>query len=257
MDKEGARNSKINWGERFQQPMEKEITIKIKPKQFLKGFIVVVLLVAVFCMGRFSAESASCGLTDVSDFFGSFGSHGTAAAVAEKTEINTATVANSSGAGEAEGDTVAEETEVTGTTGAETAAVNSSSDETIVTSYANVALAVDEMYKSWKGTWGRMTGFSYSIKNNEAGTILPDHFVMKVKGYDDIEKTFDVPYTSQKVKAGQVLEDEAAISGGFAYSPITIKDLTAVQVSLYLYDSAGKVIAYTVQPFDLGGEKEE
>ncbi len=39
MGKEESRNSKINWGEKVQKvnkPMDKEITIKIKPKQLIK-----------------------------------------------------------------------------------------------------------------------------------------------------------------------------------------------------------------------------
>ncbi len=225
-------------------PLDGEITIKLSPRRLLRGSLLIFMLVAVFYVGRFSVGAAACQLPSFSlpDFSGLFsddaGPSGLVTAEVNKTnktevkpeELQPAPVNDS---------TEQEE-----------------SPETFVTApYSKVALAVDDVYLDWKGTWGKIKGVSYTIKNNEAGTVKPHHFVMVVEGYDDIEKKFDVPYTSQKVKAGETLKDEAAVSGGFAYSPKQIPDgdLTKVRISLFLQDASNNLLAVVHRDVDLSG----
>ena len=256
MEKDGARNSKINWGDKIHQPLNDEITIKIKPKQLIKSVLVIVLFVAIFYMGRVSTESASCGLDDVSGFFKSFGDgdSATAAVVQDSEEVvdAEAELAAELVEGVVE-DVPAEEVAAEENLTEET----SEEDEVVITSYGNVALAVEEWYKEWyeEASWGRLNGLSFTIKNNEAGTIKPEFFRMTMEGDDDRETEFEVPYTSQSIKAGQSFSDEAAISGGFAYNPRTAGDLSNVKISLFLYDGSGKMIAYTVQDYNLAEEE--
>lgn len=225
----------------------------------VKGFLVLVLLLGLFFAGRFSAGEDSI-LPDFSKYFsqdaGPSGlvtgdteaSPGVEAVVSEEQDNveesapveesleNASEVADSEVAG------VAEE-------------VPKAPEKIISEGYSKVTLSLDGVYKDWKGTWGKIKGVKYTITNNEAGTIKPHHFAMIVEGYEDGEKHFDVSYTSQKVKAGQALVDEAAVSGGFAYSAVSIPDgdLTKVRVSLFLLDEDSETIAAVHQDVDLSG----
>ena len=223
-------------------PLDGEITIKLSPRRLLRGSLLILMLVVVFYAGRFSVGAAdyqlpSFSLPDVSGLFSDdAGPSGLVTAEVNKTN----------------------ETEVKLE---ELPPVNDSAEqeegpETFASApYSKVALAVDDLYLDWKGTWGKIKGVSYTIKNNEAGTVKPHHFVMVVEGYDDIEKKFDVSYTSQKVKAGETLKDESAVSGGFAYSAKQIPDgdLTKVRISLFLQDASNNLLAVVHKDVDLSG----
>ena len=121
--------------------------------------------------------------------------------------------------------------------------------------YSKVTISLDGVYKDWKGTWGKIKGVKYTVTNNEEGTIKPHHFAMIVEGYEDGEKHFDVGIASQRMKSGQTLSDEAAVSGGFAYSPVAIPDgdLSKVRISLFLQDADSETIASVHQEVDLRG----
>ena len=77
---------------------------------------------------------------------------------------------------------------------------------------------------------------------------------MSLEGYTEYgDKTFDASYSSQRVKAGQTLSDESAVSGGYAYSATQIPDgdLKRVHVNLVLVDVDGVTIASADQDLDL------
>lgn len=235
----------------------KEITITLKPWKLVRGILVLVVLLGVFFAGRLSAGEGSV-LPDFSTYFSSdTGPSGLATGDAKEAEEQ-----------EADKEEIQEEAPVKENvtevqlTGSEEVApevVEEVKDEgpenVIYEDYSKVTLSLDGVYKDWKGTWGKIKGVKYTITNNEAGTIKPHHFSMIVEGYEDGEKLFDVSYTSQKVKAGQTISDEAAVTGGFSYSPVTIPDgdLTKVRISLFLLDVGSETIASAHKEVDLSG----
>lgn len=240
--------------------LDSEFTIKLKPRMVIKTLVLVAIFFSVFYLGRFSATSASCGLSDVSSFFsGVFTSSdtpspsGTVVADTPTTETKLITTPASSTP------EITAPTEPAADSGATAAAVvETEPAEEIITTYKKVALAIEGVNKIWKepGVWGRMTGIEYTIKNSELGTIKPAYFIMTVKGYEDMEKRFAVPYTSETVKAGQTLQDAAAIGGspsGFAFNKAQV-NLQRVEIKLMMFDAADKVMALAVREVDLSGD---
>ena len=241
----------------------KEITITLKPWKMVKGFLVLVLLLGIFLLGRWSTGADSLSLPDFSTMF----SHesGPSGLVTGDTEVkdsapeSTATETQAAAATE-DSAASASETETADET---VAAVNSTAsdgsendvpEKIIAGSYSRVTLSIDGVYKDWKGNWGKIKGIKYTITNEEAGTIKPHHFIMSLEGYTEYgDKTFDASYSSQRVKAGQTLSDESAVSGGYAYSATQIPDgdLKRVHVNLVLVDVDGVTIASADQDLDL------
>ena len=246
-----------------EQPRQKgEIVIKLNSRKMMRGLLTLVVLLAVFYAGRFTAGNSSLELPDFSSYFShDAGPSGLVTGDAEEVKQPEAEVKP---AEPAEEQNETEEPVGTEAVSETNAAVNISQEdngpETFVTeSYSKVALSLDEVYKDWKGSWGKIMGVKYTIKNNEAGTIRPHHFTMLVEGYDTgenkIEKEFEVGIESQRVKAGQTAQDEAAV-GGFSYSPKSIPDgdLKKVRITLILYDDESKLMASYGRDVDLSGE---
>ncbi len=244
------------------KPQSKEFTITIKPWKFVKTLLVLVVLLGVFFAGRLSAGESSV-LPDFSTFFSSdAGPSGLVTSDAKETEEPEASKV-------AAEEVPVEETKEEEVPAAETelaAAENETSalpaEETddkperlVDEGYEQVTLSLDGVYKEWKGTWGKIKGVKYTITNNEKGTVKPHHFSMIVEGYEDGEKQFDVGIASQRIGSEKTVSDEAAVSGGFAYSPITIPDgdLKKVRISLFLLDVNGETMASVHQEVDLSG----
>ena len=248
--------------------LEEEVTInfKIKPVQLIKWALIVLLLICFFLLGRLSvgcdaetttstvevAEETKVAVEDssiassVSGFFTGLFSDSTD----EGTPTGGSTVENNTTTEEIE-DSV--EDSVEEPVVAEEAAVAEESDEDVVTSYANVALAITDVNINWKGTWGKIEKIKYTIKNNEAGTVKPDHFVVMVEGYDDFEKTASLAPSSKTVKSKTAVSSTATISGGFSYSESTVGDLSDVDVTITLYDADNQLMASYKKGFDLKG----
>lgn len=243
---------------------DKEITITLKPWKLVRGLLVLAVLLGVFFAGRFSAGEGSV-LPDFSTYFSSdSGPSGLATGdtkEAEKQEASKEAVAKEVPAEES----VTEETQPAES---ELAEAEKAAEEALPVEetedkpekfvdeeYSQVTLSLDGVYKDWKGTWGKIKGVKYTIANNEVGTVRPHHFSMIVEGYEDGEKQFDVGIASQRIKSEQTVSDEAAVSGGFAYSPVTIpdSDLTKVRISLFLLDVNGETMASVHQDVDLSG----
>ncbi|MBI4147060.1 hypothetical protein HY494_00215 [Candidatus Woesearchaeota archaeon] len=236
----------------------REITITIKPWKLVKGFFVLVLLLGLFFAGRFSAGEDSF-LPDFSKYFsqdaGPSGLVTGDANEAEKTEASSAEVEAAASEEQNKTEESSSPAESSENVSEAVEDVPKAPEKIISEGYSKVTLSLDGVYKDWKGTWGKIKGVKYTITNNEAGTIKPHHFAMVVEGYEDGEKHFDVSYTSQRIKSGQVLVDEAAVSGGFAYSAVSIpdSDLTKVRISLILLDEDSETIAAVNQEVDLSG----
>ncbi len=242
--------------------LDKEVTIRIRPRTVLKGVISIVVLMLVFFLGRWSVDPSSLGSAtvesatvaeveevampeaaeveeeDSSSFSltgflsGLFGSSG------EKEEVTAAAVV----------ETV--ETNMTNTTIEETSAENATTEtvaaepeEPIITTYTKVAVAINDVDFDWKATWGKITKVDYTIKNTETGTIKADHLGMLVEGYDDFEKKIPLPLSSKTVKAGESASSKVQVPQGFSYSEITAGDLTAVVITFTLYDIDNKIMA--------------
>lgn len=231
--------------------LDREVTISLSPRKFLRGFLLIALLLAVFSVGRFSVGATACQLPDFSNLMNVFSSddaNPSGLAVAETEEANETTELPAV-------EELAPETEelVAETPSNETAASAASADEIVVVSYSKVAISLDEVYKDWKGTWGRTTGIKYTIKNNEVGTIKPHHFMMLIEGYDDIDYVFEVGIDSQRVKAGETKSDEAAVRASYNAVTIPDGDLKKVKFSLFLYDAEDKLIATHHRDINLEG----
>src|SRR3989338_7369841 len=242
----------------------KEFTITLRPWKFVKGFLILVLLLGVFFAGRLSAGEGSVlpGLPDFSTYFSS-DSGPSGLATGDTKEAEEPEASTEAAAEEVPAEPVVEEntTEETQLADDETTALPAEETEDkpekfVDEEYSQVSLSLDGVYKNWEGTWGKIKGVKYTITNNEKGTIKPHHFSMIVEGYEDGEKHFDVGIASQRVKSEQTLSDEAAVSGGFAYSAVTIPDgdLKKVRISLFLHDVNSETIASVHQEVDLSGE---
>jgi hypothetical protein len=230
-----------------------EIVIKLNGWKIAKGFMMLVVLLAVFFAGRFTAGDTSLGLPDFSKYFSS--DAGPSGLVTGDAAENKSETENAELAPEVQEDS---STEVASNASAEEAEqlqpeVDDTPEKFTTEKYSQVTLSIDGVYKEWKGTWGKIKGFKYTIDNKELGTIKPHHFTMVVEGYEDGEKQFDVGIVSQRVKSGQAVSDEAAVSGGFAYSPVSIPDgdLKKVRISLVLKDEFGQSITGVTQEMDL------
>lgn len=272
-------------------PLDKTVTLKLDicPKKALKWLTVVLLLVGVFYLGRFTANPSANMAADIpattddsvdvpaaadsseeksvkddskeeSSFFSSILNSITGLFSASDTDTDDAeeknrNETNASAAPAAENVTLAAEdnTALENATNDTVKNETEEVEEIVITDYKYVKLTLDNVFKKWMGTWGKITGIEYTIINNEGGTIKPHHFVMIVEGYPDVTKEFIVPYTTEKIKSKVTLKDSAAVSGGFAYNELTAGDLSSVDIQLYLYDASGKVIASTLKAANLQG----
>ena len=239
--------------EKPKAPEGKEIVIRLRPWKMLKGLLVLVVLLSVFFAGRLTASDDVSLLPDFSTYFSQdAGPSGLATGDTKGAEEAEDPKATTEEAPTEEATMEQNETQLAGS-GNKTAEVVEGPETVVDEGYSQVTLSLDGVYKDWKGTWGKIKGVKYTITNNEKGTIKPHHFSMIVEGYEDGEKHFDVGIASQRVKSEQTLSDEAAVSGGFAYSPVTIpdSDLKHVRISLFLLDVNGETIAAVHQEEDL------
>jgi len=227
--------------------MDEEIQIKINPRMLLKGFLFITLLVAVFFLGRVSTEISPSSLGN--------GISGMATSdleeITEEVELEAVEEPEVVAEEEAEESEVAEEEEEeTEEPAAEEEEEEEEIDEPIVTTYGKVALAINDVTRSWKGTWGKITQVEFTIKNNEAGTVVPNKLIMFVEGYDDYEK--EITFTTE-VRSGQSEKQVVNVPKGFAYNEQSTGDLEDVEILLVLADDDDKEMARFRKSFDLSG----
>lgn len=255
---------------------ELNINIKINPKKIFKFFTFVILLVFVFSLGRFTADlggaaTAGTGNTlsassfSLTGWFAGIGgddeeeTETTAAAeeVAEETVAAEEAAAAEEPVAEVEtaGAETAEETEEAAAEEEAEEEEEVEEDEIIITSYSQVAVSLTGVQKQWKGTWGKITHISYTIKNSEEGTIKPSYFMMNVEGYNEEaeKKKITLPASSQDVKAGQIASGTVAVPGGFNYNQKSVGPLENVRVTVILYDGTNKPMASYTKEYNLQG----
>ena len=268
------RSAKSGTKQSTKQPAKKfvlddSVTIRftISPRKLLKWGLVILVLLCVFFLGRYSA-SISCestvnapsvevtdtitnegSLSKVGGFFKSlFGGSSTTGGITAENNTTTAVATE-----EVDSAAVEETTEETAEETPEAIAEVAEEGEPIITSYNKVALSLGEVSVDWKETWGKIKSFQYTIKNNEAGTIEPDHFVMMVEGYDDLEKIVPLPKSSKSLKAGVTASSYSTVPNGFSYSELSAGDLSSVDVTIIMYDASGKEMAQIKKSVDLSG----
>jgi len=219
---------------------DKEVAIKVKPWSLVKGFFVIAIIVAIFFLGRFSIDPPEFGVLG-------FAVHDT---TTELTEETTPEVKDT--------EPVAEETPIEEETipveappEEEIVDEEPEKEEVIITKYSKVALSINSAATDWKGTWGKITGLHYTIKNNEDGTIKPEYVIMTVEGYGDAEKKASLPKTSFTIKKGEKHTGLITIPNGFAYNEKTAGNLESVEVKIYLYDENDHVVTMHKGEFNL------
>jgi len=233
--------------DRFSKPdgaLDKEIHIRLSARSVLRSFILILLLVSVFYLGRWSVNpsDSKSNESNVSGF--SIGSWFSADTAEEDIPAPKAAPASAAPVVVNSAAAVAEDREETSLPApAEETNSSSESDEVIITKYSKVALAVSEVTTQWKGTYGKITAVQYTINNKEEGTIKPDHFVMIVEGYDDFEKKLPLPLSSKTIKAGESKSANLLVPQGFAYSESSAGDLKSVKIIFKLIDGNDKEMA--------------
>ena len=210
--------------------LDREVNLKINPAKVGKVGLVVVVLLAVFFLGRLSANSFELTGLATGDTIEEVEE------VVEEPEVEKEVV-------DTEPEEVSEEEpeEVV------------EDEEEIVDTYKNVKVQVNNVEVEWKETWGKITKLRYSITNNEDGTILPSHFLVMVEGYKDAEKEAYLDDELTKIKSGQVQSGVVTLDKPFNYNEVTAGNLDSVQVRIILFDVDSKPIASFQNEFNLKG----
>lgn len=224
--------------------LDGEITIKINARKLLKGSLMILVLFLVFYLGRISAGTTSLTGMSFSD---------DVEEKAEKVEVEEPEPEVVEEVAEEEVELAATEDEEE--TGAEETTDEEEADEDVdyITTYNKVSLGINEVKTDWKGTWGKITGINYAIKNLESGPIKINHFLLYVEGYDDYEKKVPLVGSKQIVKAGTSQSSLATVPNGFSYSEVTAGDLSSVTVTLILYDAGENEVASATKTANLQG----
>lgn len=235
--------------------LDKEIGIKFRLGNVIKGAGLILVLLAVFFLGRWSMEGPA-SLTDnqieTKEEAGKFSITGFFSGLAEifKSEETAGLTNEEKKSGEtaeiSSQETKAEEQkQTTGETEEkeETAAETDEGEEKLAESYKKVTFTVKDLKLEWKTTWGKINWIDYSIRNDEDGTIKPDYIIMIVEGYGDFEKKVPLPLSSKSIEAKTIISTSAMVPSGFAYSEKTAGDLKGVLITFSLYDAKDKLIA--------------
>jgi hypothetical protein len=261
--KHSDKHARKNSGK--QSGLDDSVTLKltVSPRKLLKWGVIILILFLVFFLGRYSVGGACDTIVDSADV--------EIAVVSDDPVVDDGAVSkvggffkslfsgsDATGGITAENNTTAEVGVVEAVVVEEPVEeviveVVEDTSEPVITTYNKVALSLGDVSIDWKTTWGKIKTFKYTIKNNEAGTIEPDHFVMLVEGYDDLEKKVPLPKSSQSLKAGVTASSYATIPNGYAYSELSAGDLSSVDVTIIMYDVSGVEMAQYKKSVDLNG----
>lgn len=221
--------------------MHRQINLAISPKKVFKGLFIVVFLLGVFLLGRLSANNFD--LTGLATKEVDTPVEETAAPEERTSEV---TVKEEKAPAKEADEPAPEEEEP----------VNVPEEsEPIITDYSKVSFVVNKAEIKWMDTWGKILAISYTIKNNEAGTIKAGRLKMSVEGYTDesSQKSIPFPESKQTIKAGKTVSATVDVPDGFSYHPKTTGNIKNVRLSFILFDLSGKAIASYSNEFDLSG----
>ena len=245
------KKTSINLPTEKKKMLDKEMSIKINPRGFLKFCAIMVVLMLVFFAGRFStgtieiSEDNGSWLTGFGSWLtGSFSGVDSVDAITKDTETVEKVNADEL--------VIKEEPKVIPT---EVPKVKETSDEPeiIITKYAGSQLILNNVKVDWKDTWGKIIQLDYTIINGEDGTIKPSYIGFKVEGYGEFEKKMPLPTSGKTVKKDQRFEAITNVPKGFAYKESTTGDLGSVNVIANLYDANDNVIGTSIGDFSLKG----
>ncbi len=231
--------------------LDRQVQLTISPRNFFKNAFLGLLLLAIFFAGRWSVDAPVLEFELETE-------EGTmlepAAPVEEKEASSTDKGAEKiTAAAAAEVSVNGEPVEEAAESAEKVEEVSEPEEEVIITNYQRVAFSVDKVRIDWKGTWGRITHVDITIKNNEEGTIKPDHLVLHVKGYDDLEKKVPLPISATSISKGDKVSLSPALPSGFSYNQATTGDLKTVRITATLFDKDEKVMSSFSNDFDLSG----
>lgn len=120
-----------------------------------------------------------------------------------------------------------------------------------VSTGSGVGLTVDEVKIEWKTTFGRVTGFTYTITNYGEYVIKPDHFTIFIKRLDNYEQS--APLSVQELSPGKTLSSVVTLPNDFPYAESSIGDLSSVEIIFRLYDHSGNKMANFNGNYNLKG----
>jgi hypothetical protein len=256
--------------------MEEEIYIKVKPKTIVKTLSYLAIFLFIFYLGRWSIDAPHF------DFTAKFTAQDSpvtgAVTTSDKTEVKkvavetpkTIQVETKTASTNIVPTTGASVTEVPKTTTVPNTSTTSSTsvqstegttntqEAEYLTSYSKVAIALAAMKIDWKGDdWGKITQITYTIKNNEEGTIKADHFILTLENYDDaaMQKKIPIPLSAQVYNAGKSYSQTVNVPSGFTFAESTTGSLSNVRVGLSLYDAKNKMMGSASREYDLNNFK--
>jgi hypothetical protein len=249
--KEAPKEAPVEESQENKVPLSKrEVNISFNPMKIVKFVLVIALLVGVFYLGRVTASGTGDGIsgfaTGVSAMFAEDGETELDAPEAEKEEVV-----------EEEPETLPEEPEEE-----EAEVVEKEPEvkedlppEQIITTYNNVEMTLDDREIEWKGTWGKLREVTFSIKNNERGTILPDYVKIHIQGYDvKAARRAEIHPVAKEIRSGQKLTQiRTRLESPYSYSPTAVGDLFGVPIVVFLYDANDNLIMSATSNMNLQG----
>ena len=257
---------------------EREITIKIKPRKIIQVTLIILILLVVFYLGRFSAGDSlgdSWSGFDLNWNFSSSNNNDTEVnveidTVAEPAPEDVSDTAETSD--NAETNSAVESSAAKSSTEESTTSDSNATDETtdvaadstdstgatleeqgFTTTYDDVSITLDSIEHEWKGTWGKITTVSFTIKNKENGPVKMDHLGMTVEGYGEFEKVLPISASVQQVQKMTQVSSKVGVPSGFGYKAVAAGDLSNVQITIVLYDAESGKMGTATKEFNLGG----
>lgn len=217
--------------------MDKEVHLRINPKQLMRIGLVVIVLMGVFFLGRLSANN--------------FELTGLATSEAQTVEAEPSIEAKTATVQEDEKLSPGEASALEPTNEQELPTTEEVKESIYSGPYKKVSIDVRGIDFEWKDTWGKILGFTYSIRNDEEGTIQPSYFLVMLEGYKDQDRRATLSEVNQKVKPGQIQAGTITLEKSFNYNEATAGNLDSVKVSVILFDVNLKAMASHHQEFNL------
>ncbi len=228
-----------------QQPskLDGDIAIHFNLRKLLKTSLIVLLLLGVFVAGRWSVDVSTFDFSSSSSNDREVETVKNEVVLAPKETVNTTVPTTITGASVGNEPKPVENLSVKN--------AEEGPQGSLVTDYRKVALSLNDVTVDWHDTWGKITQLKYTIKNNEEGYIKPDHFIMLVEGYDDLDKKISLSLTPKYINPGETKTGVVTVPGGFSYSRVSAGELTAVRITITMHDMSDKVMAPFMGEFNL------
>ncbi len=254
-------------GQREGPILDQEISIKLRPRLIIKSLLILAFLLIIFFAGRWSIDAPDFSLPDlhVSGILSTTTKANTNTTSKTEVKVEAAKPIETKTVNQTPTAAVAAKTEepaapakveaVNTSTSATTESTSTADGTDFSGKYTKVALSIGNVKFDWKSSWGKITQLEYTIKNNEDGTIHPDHVNMIVEGYTDenAKKVVPLPNSAKKILPNQALSSAVNIPTGFAYSESTAGRLDSVNINFILFDSKNQMMTSYSKEYNIGG----